>query len=166
MNDQQESSHSNSDLDDGSLVVFEQEGLQLHYGRNLFQLIALLLFAVIGATIGWFQTEDWPAIAALIGGVLGMITGTFLSGLILMLVGPPKVVVTADEYAEKRRVMKRRFIFALLANVIFLCSYPFVLFGDFDSDLAVAVSVLWPALGVGLCVYAKGLASHMRTYSE
>jgi len=65
--------------------VSDEEGLQLQRGRNLFQAIALLIFAGIGAVVGYFLTDDRPDIAALVGGVVGAVVGSFLSGFVLML---------------------------------------------------------------------------------
>ncbi|PHS14836.1 MAG: hypothetical protein COA78_05490 [Blastopirellula sp.] len=64
--------------------ISEREGLQLDRKRNYFQLSAVILLAVIGATIGWFLADERPDIVALIGGVVGVVLGTFVSGLVIM----------------------------------------------------------------------------------
>lgn len=158
------STHPTSNSGDASFVVPEQEGLQLHRNRNLFQLASLLIFAAIGATIGWFLTDDRPDIAALVGGVLGMIAGTFLSGFVLMLMPAPTIKITAHEFGRKHRALKRHLIVASIAFAVFLFGLPFIIsrFGHDDSDLAWVVCLMWIVLTVGLCAYTKGLALRVR----
>lgn len=158
------SKHSTSRSGDVSFVVPEREGLQLHRSRNLFQLVSLLSVAAIGATIGWFLTDDRPDIAALVGGVLGMILGTFLSGFILMLMPAPTIKITAHEFGRKHRAWKRHLMVTSIAFAVFLFGLPFIIsrFGHDDSDLAWVVCLMWMALTVGLCTYTKGLALRIR----
>jgi len=57
-------------------VTSSAEGLQLHARRNLFQLTVLVVVASVGAVIGCSMTDDRPDLAALVGGVVGMVAGT------------------------------------------------------------------------------------------
>lgn len=166
---QMEQSHpsttdSDSSPEDTKFVVSEQEGLQLHRGRNLFQLAALLILAAIGAIVGWFLSEDRPDLAALVGGVLGMIVGTFLSGFLLMFLPPAATTMTLAKFQRKYRGTKRRLIISSIAFAVFLLTLPIIIsrFGHDDSDLAWCMCLTWIASTAGLCFYTKILASRVR----
>ncbi len=58
---------SNSEQELVLLVEADREGLQLGLGQNLFQLASLVVCAAIGATTGWFMTDDRPDLAAWLG---------------------------------------------------------------------------------------------------
>jgi hypothetical protein len=62
---------------------------------NLYQGFCVLAFAVIGMTVGWFWDgaairdfagDGWP-IRILVGALVGLVAGAFLSGLIIMVLG-------------------------------------------------------------------------------
>jgi len=152
--------------EDGLLAVHEVEGLQLHAGRNLFQLAALVCFACIGAAAGWFLIDDRPDIAALVGAVLGAIAGTFLSGLILMNRRPPPTLMTAAEFVRTYKRLKRRAAIAALGGVVGILGLGVILrtFGNDESDLAWVVCLAWILSTVALLTYANGLAGKLREW--
>ena len=156
--------HSTSTFGDTSFVVPEEEGVQLHPRRNLFQLASLLVFAAIGATIGWFLTDNRPDLAALVGGVLGMIVGTFLSGFVLMLMPAPTITITPQAFGRKRLALKRRLKIATIAFAVCVLSSPLIIskFGHEDSDFSWGICLFWGCLTAGLCAYTKGLALSLR----
>jgi len=142
----------------------DAEGLQLHAKRNLFQLTALVVVASVGAVIGWSMTDNRPDLAALVGGVVGMVVGTFLSGFVLLLVPPPSVSVTLSEFGRRCRAMKRRLVVSGVAFAVCILGLPFVIsrFGHDDSDLALCICLTWIVATVGLCPYTKMVAHRIR----
>ena len=125
---------STEESDEATFVVCESDGLQLHLDRNLFQLVAVLLFMAIGAAVGAFLAKDFPGMGALAGAVVGMIAGTFLSGFILMVLPPPAVTVTLHQIRCRRRQLRRRYVaclvvFAALALTLVLSALIVWLFG-------------------------------------
>jgi hypothetical protein len=148
-------------------VLSAKEGNQFQLGRNLFQAGAVLLFAAVGAIVGYFATNDRPDMAALFGGVLGMTVGTFLSGFVLMLRPPPPAMLTLAEIQQEYRRSKRRLTIAAIALAAFLLTMPLVIwrFADADSDLSVPVCVFWIVATCGLCVYVRGLSHECRTWT-
>ncbi|MCA9193335.1 MAG: hypothetical protein KDB03_16300 [Planctomycetales bacterium] len=160
--------HSTAHSSGTSFVVPKSEGLQLHLNHNLFQLVSLLIVASTGATIGWCVTDDRPDIALLVGGVLGAIVGTFLSGIYLMLMPSPTIRITAQEVGRKHRELKRRLIVTSVVFAFFSLGIPLVIssFGHDDSVFAWVVCLVWLVLTVGLCVYTKCLAFRMRGFKK
>jgi hypothetical protein len=143
----------------------DPEGLQLHAGRNFFQLFSLLFFAVAGAVMGWFATDDRPDIAALIGGILGMIVGTFLSGFILMRVPAPGATTTVSEFRRLHQKLRRRLIVALVAFCACTIGLSFTVPLANADDWTSALPFVDLGLFVGLCCYARMLAHRIRERS-
>ena len=52
---------------------------------NLYQAVAIGVFMIVGAVVGWFLGE-WPQ-GVLLGGLAGLIAGTLISGAILTVIG-------------------------------------------------------------------------------
>jgi hypothetical protein len=52
---------------------------------NLYQAVAIGVFLIIGAVVGWFLGE-WPQ-GVLLGGLAGLIAGTLISGAVLTVIG-------------------------------------------------------------------------------
>ena len=52
---------------------------------NLYQAVAIGVFLIVGAVIGWFLGE-WPQ-GVLLGGLAGLIAGTLISGAVLTVIG-------------------------------------------------------------------------------
>lgn len=153
-----------STADGTRYAVSDAEGLQLHAKRNLFQLTALVFVASVGALIGWSMTDNRQDLAALVGGLLGMVVGTLLSGFILLLVPPPFVSVTLSEFGRRCRAIKRHLIVSGVVFVTCILGLPFVIsrFGHDDSDLAWCICLTWIVATVGLCAYTKTLAHRIR----
>lgn len=143
-----------------------KEGLRLHGGRNLFQAVALLAFAAVGAITGYSLTDDRPDLAALVGGVLGAILGTFLSGFVLMFVSPPASMFTLSEIRRKYRRAKHRLIVFAVAFVLFVLTMPLIIsrFGHDDSNFAWLICLFWICITCGLCLYTKMLAYRLREW--
>jgi hypothetical protein len=153
-----------SQSENARYAVSGAEGLQLHANRNLFQLTALIVVASIGAVIGWSMTDDRPDLAALVGGILGMIVGTFLSGFVLMLIPPPAVSVTLTDFARKYRAMKRRWVVSSVGYAAGLLGLPFMIscFRYDGSDVAWCIGLAWIVATFGLCAYRRMLGYRIR----
>jgi hypothetical protein len=52
---------------------------------NLYQAVCVLAFLLIGTAAGWFW-EGWPT-GVLLGALAGLVAGTLVSGLVLMVLG-------------------------------------------------------------------------------
>jgi hypothetical protein len=159
---------SNSEHEFVLLVEADREGLQLGLGQNLFQLASLVVCAAIGATTGWFMTDDRPDLAALAGSVLGMMAGTFLSGFALMLIPSSTVSVSLHEFQKTQSKLNRRLVAAAVAFAASMLAFPLVLwrFGHDESDLAWCMCLFWLCLTTGLCAYSKGLAYRVRVRKD
>jgi hypothetical protein len=79
---------------DDPIVAKRNSWIQLQASRNLFQLVIIIVFAAIGAFIGRRLVEDDFDIAGLAGGFVGVVAGTLLSGLCLMIFPPTKRIET------------------------------------------------------------------------
>ncbi len=132
--------------------------------RNLAQALTVLLFMGVGAEIGFFVVNDRPDLAALVGAILGMIAGTFLSGFVIMLLPPHRIQLTRSQIQRKYIACRKRFWIAGTVAVLMLVALPFVIgkFARESTDLAWLLCMGWPLATVAACVYAKGLAQRLR----
>lgn len=155
--------NSNSEHELVLLVEEDREGLQFGRAQNLFQLASLVVCAAVGAMTGWFMTDDRPDLAALAGGVLGVMAGTFLSGFALMLIPWATTSVSLHEFQKTQSKLNRRLVAVAIASAATVLALPWVLwrFGHDDSDLAWCMCLFWLCLTAGLCAYSKGLAHHI-----
>ena len=156
----------NATSDDETLVVADGEWIQLHSRRNLVQLAAVLVFIAIGAIIGYFLTDDRPALTAMAGGITGMIVGTFASGFVLMLLPEPTVRITLGEIRNKHIHLKRRLMVAAIAFISCMLLLPLVIsrFDHDDSTFAWVICLLWICATTGLSVYTKMLVHRLREW--
>ncbi len=152
--------------DDDTFVVEEREGLQLHSKRNVLQLGAVLASVAVGAIIGYFLTDERPDLAALAGGVVGMLFGAFVSGFILMHLPTPTVTMTLGEIRHKRHRLKRRVIIAAIAFGLLILSLPLIIsrFGHDDSTFAWTMCLVWIGATLGSYFYASLLAYRLHEW--
>ncbi len=134
--------------------------------RNLVQALAVLVFIAVGAVIGSLLVDDRPDLAALVGAVIGMVLGTFGSGFILMLLPPPRINLTQLQIQRKYAACRRRLWISRVVATLMLIGVPIVIgkFGHDPSDFAWLICLGWPAVTVGICVYAKGLAQRLKAW--
>jgi hypothetical protein len=117
-------------VDERKYELSDAEGLQLHAGRNLWQAASLVLFAIVGVAVGSSLKFPRPELAALAGGVIGAVVGTFLSGLVLMLVPPQAAKVSlAEVQAIYRSRMRRMYLSFAVAIAIIAVVAALVKFG-------------------------------------
>ena len=86
--------------------------IDLRSTLNLIQAWAILLLSFVGAVVGYHTVNVGQWIAAVGGGVVGMVVATFVSGFILMF-APPQTVptMTMDAWIAKFRTWRRRLTF-------------------------------------------------------
>jgi len=151
---------------DETFVVSDREGLQRDSKRSLAQLAAIIVFSAAGAVIGSFMTNNRPDLAALAGGILGMIVGTFVSGFVLMLLPTPIKTMTLRQIRSKYRQLRSRLIIATIVLALFMLTLPLIIsqFGDDESTFACAMCVLWFGATPVLFVYTKMLAYRLRKW--
>lgn len=147
-------------------IVSETEGLQLHRRRNFFQLLWLIVFSGVGAMIGHSMTNNRPDLAAILGGLVGAVFGTFVSGLCLMFVPPPLVVTTLDECRDRYLRVRQRVRVAVVAATIGLCGIPLVIrhAGQEDSVIAWSICMVWSGVTLALSFYTRLLWHRILTW--
>jgi len=151
-----------ADNETGDLLQDSPEGLDLGLRVNLFQAVAILACSGVGACLGYQLTDDASWLAALAGGVIGMVLGAFASGFVLMF--RPRRWITLAAATIKCEQLRRRLIFAavLCALLVFGTIYVISVLGHDDSPWVFVTCVVWLCLAVGVGAYARGLAWRLR----
>lgn len=134
--------------------------------RNLLQALAVLVFMAIGAGGGYFTVEDRPDLAALVGAVLGMLAGAFVSGFVIMLLPPVMIQLSRREIQRKYVACRRRWSISLAIALLLFVSLPFVIgkFEHEDSDIAWLLCLGWALATGGAGVYTKGLSHRLKEW--
>jgi hypothetical protein len=83
-NDQDPQSKKLTGRETYNLITDTVAGPNLRWKDNLFQGLAILVSIGLGVLIGWLVAAD-PKIGALAGGFIGLVAGTLISGLFLMI---------------------------------------------------------------------------------
>ncbi len=70
-----------------NMITDTVAGPNIRVRDNVFQAVFIFVCAVLGAAVGWlgFGSTADPKVAALIGGIIGMVAGLFISGIALMI---------------------------------------------------------------------------------
>ncbi len=139
------------------------EGLQPGLRRNLLQGMVVLASMGAGAIIGYVMMDDWREPAAIVGAVLGMMGGTFVSGLVLMLLPPRKTVFNRDEAEYLLARTAGRTKIAWTIGIVLLLAMPAILFlAHISHPLAFITCLLYPLLAPAYCLYPVSLSERRK----
>ncbi len=134
------------------------EGLQPGLRRNLLQGMVVLASMGAGAIVGYGMMDDWREPAAIVGAVLGMMGGTSVSGLVLMLLPPREIVLSRDEAEYLLARTAGRIKVAWTIGIVLLLAMPAIGFlAHVSHPLAFVTCLLYPLLAPAYCLYPLSL---------
>lgn len=152
--------------DDPNTVPDVPGSCDLGRKANLFQASIALMGSVVGAVVGFGVTNDRPGLAALAGGVVGLILAVFVAGFVLMCL--PRRRISLEAARIKLQSMKRRVNVtrAVAVLMILVCAGLIYALARQDNTWAFLVCVAAACLIPGACLYMKCSVLQVREFEK